>query len=397
MRNSFLLLICIAIVTMISCSKDEIIEENPNLIKNNYEKLNILPLNKINNSILSEQIPTSIEHVKTILKENYQSIYQEHIISDLTIDINNVFCSNNGNQDAYSFILTIPHTTGDEKLNLWSHLTFNFVDGKNISNNLVFGYYYDKTLDFDAYGKIINNDANHRYYTPKPDLPSKAPKSVICNYFSQNGNWPSSVASYCGVYGGSFGGPYPGGLEALNLLLYGNPNTFYHNVDNLYILSPSHPNGHYPFSFLSDHNGLKTEIELFYPLFYVPMVNIVNQYPNGNLNRELHVHKQAFLDSYIQWGIRLQNFAPSTNMYLAFNTQVSRDIFKIFADYNLPNNMDDGVYLNVQWGEFSSNINLSRLTRASNFLLTPAGYTLIQQYGSGTITNQQFRDILNNL
>lgn len=69
-------------------------------------------------------------------------------------------------------------------------------------------------------------------------------------------------------------------------------------------------------------------------------------------------------------------------------------VFNVFADRNLQADTEDGAYLEVPYGGYSQDPNVRCLNQASQYLLTPAGLTLLQQLGSGTITLAQFEAAL---
>lgn len=227
--------------------------------------------------------------------------------------------------------------------------------------------------------------------TPKPsNIPSKAPKSVICNYFVINGNMPSEVAIYCGIYWSGVVIPIP--LYMLNTILAEQRT---HSYNDLYIIAPDRPSGITPFSSytLPDDLSIRSEIVSFYQKVFVVQLNksitVV-----GNIAQSEHIHKQAFIDSFFNWMLRIQNVHLSTFNQLMNNNLVYRQLFNLFADYNLHQLASTGIYIGVPFGQYSTNPQLRCLSVISEYLLTNAGASLLLNLSAGTISIDQFKSQL---
>ncbi len=237
----------------------------------------------------------------------------------------------------------------------------------------------------------IDNPKSY-YYTPKPKtIPSKAPKPVLCRYAFEN-NIGSIIWGYCGGTTPTVGGPAP--QSVLDALWASNLT---HNISDLYMLAPIHPNGRIPFSsfysyYFPQING---HITAYYQKAYIPQLGY-SLPVSSNYTQPVHVNKQAFIDSWYEWVSDMQSVAPTTFNYLINNKQVYYDLFNFFADYNLDYDESEGIYLQVPYGQYANNLDLRCVTSASQFLLTSAGLTLLQQYGSGSLTLAQFRSNLPN-
>ncbi|WP_415060150.1 hypothetical protein [Flavobacterium sp.] len=237
-------------------------------------------------------------------------------------------------------------------------------------------------------------DLQSKSTTPKPsNLPSKAPKSVVCNYFATNGNTPSSVASYCGFYWNGDYAPIP--LSLLNEIL-AEPRS--HTFNDLYILSPSSPTGIMPFNTytLPDNLSIRSEIIAFYQKVYVIQLN-QSITVTGSITKSEHIHKQAFVDTFFDWMFRMQASQPSSFNMLMNNNVIYRQLFNFFADYNLNEPASSGIYLGVFQGQNSTSPKLRCLTVVSEYLLTSNGSALLQSLNSGSISFESFKQQLNSM
>ena len=109
-----------------------------------------------------------------------------------------------------------------------------------------------------------------------------------------------------------------------------------------------------------------------------------------------HVHKKAFIDSFQRWLFKTLDPGDSntTYVYLTQNPDVLRQVFHLFADKNLVSPTEEGVYMEVPYGGYSSNANLRCLTLAGDYLNSTPGLVLLQQLGNGDINIQEFEDLL---
>lgn len=383
------------LLTVFSCTDDlnETLEttENPQLT-NETTSLVLTSLNEINDQVLKEQLPESKKHLKDIINSDYNYLLAEHNLNGLFLDNDDVVIKNESDQISYTFLVVIPHVSKDEELNQYGYLTLNFNDAVNTGNQLVFGFLMDQYLSFDKEGNILSKDASNPQseYTPKPsNLPSKAPKSVICRYKSHLGINASSLVGYCDGYTG-YGGTVPAPQYILDALF---APQLTHNYTNLYFLNSYYPNGQQSFN--------------SYYSYYFPQIKseIINYYQKAisygytysttsNRTQAVHVNKQAFVDSFFNWLTTMQSNAPNTYTYLINNKPVMYQLFNFFADYNAKYDEFGGIYLGLQWGGYSSNPDIKCITLASYSLLTSSGLTLLQQLGSGSITIEQFRSSL---
>lgn len=393
MKNlNYTLLLMFLVFSVLSCSDD--IDESLETEESSQlsaEAVTIKSLDEINNQLLFEQLPNSKQHLKKIIRSDFEYLLTEHNVENLLLDTKNIFVENTSDITSYTFVATIPHIKGDETLNQYAYLTLNFTANRHIDNQMSIGFQMDHFLSFDGDGNMINDDtSNAKYYTPKPsNLPSKAPKSVICNYAVNEGINYGPIATYCGTYGGE---TVPAPQSVLDALFASNLT---HNYNDLYILSPSNPNGQIPFSSYYSYYfpSLKNEIIAYYQKVWISQLGY-SLSVSGNITADQHVNKQAFIDSFYTWLFTMQNVAPSTFNYLTANPQVLYQLFNFFADYNLAYSQFEGVYLGLMWGEYAPNLDIRCVTLGNEYLLTPAGLTLLQQLGAGSITIEQFRSQL---
>ena len=235
------------------------------------------------------------------------------------------------------------------------------------------------------------NNPQNEYYTPKPsNLPSKAPKSVICNYFSRNGGGTNSsiLVNYCGYTWSGQTAPAP--QSVLDWLVNRNLTHNYNDLtmDIRYWYDNSGTIYTIPFS--SYNSTLKNEIIDFYQLRHYPYFGY---YTDTNNKPFLHhINKQAFLDGFQGWLYSTKDNAPNNYNYLVNNSQVMIQIFNFFVGYNLQYGEDGGIYLGIPYAYYSPNQDIRCITSVAGYLQSSAGLTLLQQLGSGAITIEQFRD-----
>lgn len=396
MKNlNYPVVLLLLLFTVFSCN-DEINEplplETTEASQVSETTTSVKSLVEINDQLLLEQLPKSEKHLKKIIATAHDYLLKEHNLDNLFFDEENVFVEENSDNRSYTFIATIPHLKEDETLNQHAYLTLNFNADAKISNQVSFGFQMDQHLSFDGEGNILNND-KYSYYTPKPKgLPNKVPKSVICNYYIQNIDQFSGgpLASYCGIYYGGVGPPVP--LYILNAIL---APQLTHNYNDLYILNPSHPNGQVPFPQYYSYYfpGIKNEIIDYYQQIFIPQLGYTITV-TSNITAAKHLNKQAFIDSFYNWLYTMQSNASDTFYYLANNPDVMYQLFNFFAEYNMEYDEFEGVYLGIPYGQYAPNPDIVCVTLASQHLLTPDGFTLLEQLGSGSITIEEFRDAL---
>lgn len=379
-------------ILLFSCYNDEA-QPFDNEEKTNLSNISRKSLDNINNPLLSNQIPKSKEQIVNMLSENYNNIFENFDLNNIEIDLNDIYVTKKESFTLYDFNIFIPNKLNNKLADLYARLSISIDTENNISNKLDFGYNLDYTIIFNEKGNLNSNLS--KYSTPKPsNIPSKAPKSVVCNYFNQN--FPYSTYSY--LYCGGSLHPYlnhPAPQEVLDAL---NTVQLTHNINNLHILSPNSPNGRIPFyNYTAPYQySIRSEIESFYQKVFVIQANSTFTV-QGNITQAVHVHKQAFIDSYFNWLFSLQYQSPNIYNYLQSNNSVMRQVFNVFADYNLNNAPSEGVYIGIPYGQYAQNQNLKCLSKVSVYLSTNDGLLLMQQLGSGSITLDQFKNQLNNL
>jgi hypothetical protein len=362
--------------------------------------LAVTSLAGIENPLVSKQLSTSTRHMTEILSKEFGYLSNGYNLKELSLNQDNVLVFNNADGiTSYSFAGSIP---GDKEV-IDFRLTLNFNKEGNLNNYVQVGA--GEPLYFDSEGKITGN--NSRYYTPKPsNIPSKAPKSVICNY-NWNGNMPSQVASYCGIYGGT---TVPAPIEILAALfpewyvwtgtqwmklsspIANIPLTNDYN-DLYYITSSGSLMPFFIFN-LNGFPGFKNKVIQYYGQVYVSQLGYAITNPYSQVSEEIHVHKQAFFDSYMEWLYDMQTQAPANCNYLLANPSVMYEIFDFFAEYNLNNPEDSYTYLGQPWWvyQYSPNPDVKCMNTGAQFLLTSAGLSLMQDLGSGVIDINGFRN-----
>jgi hypothetical protein len=406
MRKSYsLLALLLSLLTIYSCSNSinefEEFVESTEVVQNESTDLLVKSLLEIKNPMLSKQLPISTRYMTDILSKEYGYLLDGYDLKDLSLDRNHVmiYPTTDGTQ-SYIFSVKIPNQeNSDLDINIW--LTLNFNSQENLSNYIQFGS--EVILYFDSEGNTVQN----KYYTPKPsNIPSKAPKSVICGYH-WNGNMPSQVASYCGIYGGQ---TVPAPIEVLAALFpewyvysggqwikLSTPTAnipLTNDYFDLYYYSAS--GGQYPFIMfnINDFPGFKNEIIQYYGQVYIIQLGYAITNPYSMVSEETHVHKQAFLDSYLEWLYSLQSQAPANYNYLVANPSVMFQIFQFFAEYNLDNPEDNYTYLGQPWYiyQYSPNPDVKCMNTGAQFLFTSDGLNLMQDLGSGAIDINGFRN-----
>lgn len=382
--------IVVFLVLAISCSKDmgESIVNEQTAEQINHE-LVFKSLDDINNILLSEKIETTKEHVKEIVLENFSKLLIEHEVKDLKIDTENILVQSSNDINSYTLFITIPQKNAVEELNLYGYLTMQFNSISNIENKLQIGYQMENSIEFNNKGEVIR--ALTGYYNPKPwNKPSKAPKAVICSYFANSaGSIPSAVVSYCGFYWS--GQYYPAPQSVIDML---DAQATNRNTNNLYMrirywYDTSGTIYEIPFSQYS--SVIKDDITQFYHTVYLTQ----GPYYNTNNKTEVHhVHKQSFIDSFQNWFYRTKDNAPNTYNYLISNQTVFEQVFKLFSEIHLGAEMEDGVYMEVPYGIYSSNPDIRCISNISNYLHTTSGLSLLQYLGANYISYNSFRDAL---
>jgi PBP1b-binding outer membrane lipoprotein LpoB len=384
-----IMIVFLTLAILHSCS--EPVEEQSNIMDTttvSSEEFSIKSLEEINNPLLSNQLKASEKHLKQLIARNFKKLLIAHTLNDLTIDTENILVSKNADHtNAYLLLVTVPHANGELALNLNAHLTMNFDDNVNIENQLEIGYQMEHVIVFNEKGKII--EGQPKYYTPKPsNIPSKAPKSVICQF----ANSLIGLNGYCG-WGVGIGGPPPQYIiDMFNLEGY--------DSDDLYMLNKLWYQTDFTQVPFAQYNSiLKDEIIDYYDTERMDYAygGQPTYYSNFDLKTlGYHIHKQAFLDSFQEWFFQSLDPANSqtTYTYLVQNPTVLVQVFNLFADLNLNSDMDEGAYLNVPYGGYSQYPNVRCLTLGSQYLLSAAGLSLLQQLGSGAITIEQFKNSL---
>jgi hypothetical protein len=391
-------------MTIFSCSNDlnEVVETSEAIPSRSLD-LSVKSISEINDQNVSNQLSTSTKHMTEIISKEFANLLDGYNLNGLSLDQDHVlvFRSTDG-ITSYSFAGSIPGEKNDRG-SIDFRLTLNFNDAQNLNNYVQFGA--DQPLYFDSEGVTIQNDT--RYYTPKPsNIPSKAPKSVICNY-NWNGNMPSQVASYCGIFGGT---TVPAPIEVLAALFpewyvwtgtqwikRSSPITIIsltNDYNDLYYITSSGSLMPFFIFNMNDFPGFKNEVIQYYNQVYIVQLGYAITNPYSQISEESHVHKQAFFDSYLEWLYDMQSQAPANYNYLAANPSVMFEIFHFFAEYNLNNPEDNYTYLGQPWYiyQYSPNPDVKCMNTGANFLLTPAGLSLMQDLGSGVIDINGFRN-----
>lgn len=383
-----IMIMFLSCIMLYSCSdglEENVEMENPTEFSG--EGFTLKSLEEINDPLLSNQLSKSKAHVKTIIAQEFQHLLIEHNLDDLSFDTDHIVVVQNDDQStAYAVHLTIPQENGEETLNLNGAVTLKFAAGKNISNELRIGYQMEYVVSFDKDGNVANSSlVTEGYYSPKPsNIASKAPKYIVCRY------------TWCG-YGGWSGSYGPAPDWVLELYVWGQTEYF---ADDIMILDKQWYETELSETPFSQYNGaIKNDIITFYDRERLDFSYGGQKTYWSNFNPKVlghHVHKQAFVDSFQRWFYRSLDpmNTQTTYFYLSQNPTVMSQVFNLFADVHLQADTEDGAYLEVPYGEYSQNPYVRCLNQASEFLLTPAGLSLLQDLGAGTITIAQFEDAL---
>lgn len=377
--------------------------------------LSVKSVSQINDPLLSKNLPVSVNNAKGVLSKGLGQYFHDHDLNNLSLDQDNVLESNHSDGiRSYTFYLNIPQKEIGKGKNFDTYLTLSFDAQKNMSSYVQLGA--DQILYFDEKGDILEkekpNETRYGYYSPKPsNKPSKAPKSVVCNWASSTGNL-GLLNGYCG-YTIGIGGPPP--IEVLASLfpewyVYVNGQwielstpmaiipltTSYNELYYLYSNGSLYPL--YNLNFHPNFSQLYTEIVNYYDMVYVNELGYAINNPYTLTYEEDHVHKQAFIDSFFQWTYLMESNYPSHYSYLVNNPSVYYQIFNFFAEYNTNNPVNEYTYLGQPWYvvQYTPNQDVKCINNGSDYLLTSAGLTLMQQLGSGAITIEQFRSALPN-
>ena len=406
MKNLFFLVTPLLLLTIFSsCSKDELDiapagTEEEFALSEETSSLTVKSLSEIGLKRLTNGLPLVQNNFKEIATTDYNNLFQGYSLEDLSLNEDLVFINDLSDLTSYTLIGTIPPTNNEELPEQYVYLTLNFDAISNVSNEAAFGHQMDYFVSFDAEGVIMSNDmAIAKSGIVKP---AKAPSEVICNYARQNPAFNvGPVQSYCGTWGTS---TVPAPQHILDAIF--NPNPLVHDPNDLYILVPtvssvsvhvqfSIPWGQSTFSSYSNSAfpDLKDKIIDYYQSVYIPVLGR-SVSTTSNLNAGQHVNKQAFIDSFFEWFYEMQYVAPNNYSFLVQNPQVLYDVFDIFAMRNADQPEDAGVYLGLSNGSSSSNPDIVCLTDASAYLLTLNGLISMSQLNAGSITLQQFENVL---
>ena len=145
---------------------------------------------------------------------------------------------------------------------------------------------------------------------------------------------------------------------------------------------------------LNGFPGFKNEVIQYYGQVYISQLGYAMSNPYGQVSEEIHVHKQAFFDSYMEWLYDMQSQAPANYNYLLANPTVMYEVFQFFAEYNEDNPEDSYTYLGQPWWvyQYAPNPDVKCINTGAEFLLTSAGLSLMQDLGSGVIDINGFRN-----
>ena len=353
--------------------------------------ITIQSLDQINDGALEDQLRQAGSYIRQVMPLYTNELLRVHDIGKMFFDEQEVIVAEGPDGEVtYTFLLIIPNKDEANDASQFAYLSIRHQEGTHIGNELLFGFQLEFSLSFDGEGSLKNGDgaAGRLHYTPKPsNLPSKAPKAVICRYRDQFGINASTLVGYCDGYTG-YGGTVPAPQHVLDALF---APQLTHNYNNLYFENAYYPNGMQPFSSFYSYYwpGIKTEIINYYQRHRSSYGFLFTT--TGNITQHMHVNKQAFVDSWFAFIRQVSQSAPATFNYLIANKHVYYQLFNFFADYNLKYDATAGVYLGVFYGIYSSNQDVRCLSYAGQELLTSNGLTLLQQLGSGAITLEQFR------
>lgn len=342
-------------------------------------------LKEINNPLLSNQLKVTEKHLRQIISRDFDDLLIEHNVDNLFLGTEHIVITENAdNTTSYSLFIIVPQENGEEWLKLNGYLTLYFDSKENLNNTLEIGYQFEYRINFDKDGTLVQ-DSNYGRYTPKPsNIASKAPKYIVCQYV------------YCG-YGGWSGSYGPAPQWVLDQFPWLQTEF---DVDDLTLLTKMWYETDFTETPFSQYNGaLKSDYTTFYDrermdYYYGGQKTYWNNFDPKPLG--WHVHKKAFIDSFQRWIYKSLDpaNANTTYTYLTQNHDVLRQVFNVFADINLTAATEDGVYLEVPYGGYSSDPNVRCVNQASAYLLTPDGLDLLRDLGDGTITLQDFIDAL---
>ncbi len=404
--QSFLVLLMLAFM-ITSCSEeindgfpeqnlktDELSEETSSVI--------LLSLDEIIDPVLSKQLPKTKSHLQQIIATEYNHLFSEYDLDAWSITSDYVTIKKYRDVSEYTFVGAIPHAS-NRSLDQVIYLTMSFNANDNLINDAAFYLKEVHSLSFDKEGKMLDpEEAVTRgggKYTPKPKLPSKPPKDVLCRFLNQNFPNGAYTIAYCGGTPGTTDyipqWVMDIWLESMGLLPI-------YVFNDLYILTDPPVNPYIgdwdtesfdDFDF-SVYPGLEDAIVHFYhDYMIVESPGVVVNLPDKLLTLEEHLNKQTLIDSFFQWLEELRTSNPNAHNYMVnVNPSLVAVYFSIFADFNASNPINAGVYLGVPNGENSSNPDLACLTEASESLLDPGSNALINMvhFSQGLITLQQF-------
>jgi hypothetical protein len=379
--------------------------------------LSMRSVKEINNPSLTENLTKTIENAKGILSKEFTNYLSKHNVNDIYFDVDNVLEGNHSEGvTSYTFFVNIANKKGNGENEMISYLTMTFDKMNNLNSSIELGG--GQIVYFGTDGDILKKETQNNVrgggygdYDKPSNKASKAPKSVVCNWASSTGNL-GLLNGYCG-YSVGIGGPPPiSVLAGLFPEWYVYSNGQWIELDfprsiipltsefnDLYLLGST--GSTYPIFNLNYHpnfSQLYNEIVNYYNQVYVIQLGYAITNPYTMTYDEDHIHKQAFIDSFMQWTYNMQNNYPSHYSYLTSNQSVYYQIFNLFAEYNSNNAVNDFLYLGQPWYivQYSPNDDVRCLNLGSDYLLTSAGLTLMQQLGSGAITIEQFRAALPN-
>ncbi len=413
----YLILAIFCLVFTTSCSED-LGEINEGTSLEFEEGISFKSINEIDDWAFLNQFSKSEKYVESIISDNFNHLLAGYNLEDLSIDTDNIYVVKESESIIiYTLSIIIPTKIGEEVLNAF--LTLNFDSGTNTSNQLQMGYDAKYIIDFNSNGEITENVNFAKYggSSPKPsNIPSKAPKSVLCRWASSSGNLGLTNGA-CG-YTVGIGGqppiemlvnmfprwydyiqgewvrretirplpppPYNGTHSYMDLTILTDPDDLEQTVSFGSVF------GYSPYS----TNKLRVEIVEFYPRVLVTQGNFVTTVTGERLRLEHHIHKQSFVDSFYQWLFEMEDVVPNTFNIVNNNVHIQGQLFELFANFNIPNAFSEGVYLNDPEGLASENQNLKNLTCMSNYLLTPAGFDFINNPSNLTLSPEGYKSAL---
>ena len=383
-----LMIVLLAFLVLHSCSDN--FEEQVEIVDSAEMSGNgstIKPLDQIDNALLPNQLRQSKEHVKGLIAKEFDHLLIEHNLNDMSLDTDHVVIVKNDDETtSYSLFLTVPQENGQTALNLNGYLTLNFDAEANLGNELQFGYQLEYDISFDQNGHLVTVPATeYGGYTPKPsNIASKAPKYIVCQYV------------YCGYNGWSGAyGPTPQYILDMFPWLQNS-----YDIDDLTVLTKNwYEPDLYPVIFSQFNSTLKNDYITFYDrermdYSYGGQKTYWNNFGPKVLGH--HVHKKAFIDSFQRWLFKSLDpaNAQTTYVFMVQNPTVLSQVFNLFADYNLQADTEDGAYLEIPYGGYSTDPNVRCLNQGSQFLLSAAGRDLLQDLADGVIDIDGFRAAL---